>query len=157
MNKLLFHVLHSIHRQKKQRTVAFLIYNLYKPILWRYLQASNGFVRFHILVSSGTLNWLSYKQVRANALCLFFDSFPFESGEGIEEDQVLRNKQWGIIQTALMDPVPLVRSIAVQVKLFSYFNSITFLFLHYIYFIFMYCYILIILSIFAKTVLCSFK
>lgn len=44
MNKLLFHFLHAIHRQKKQRTVAVLIHNLYKPILWRYLEASNGHV-----------------------------------------------------------------------------------------------------------------
>jgi hypothetical protein len=45
MNRLLFHLLHAIHRQKKQRTAAILIYNLYKPILWRYLEASNGFVQ----------------------------------------------------------------------------------------------------------------
>lgn len=45
MNKLLFHLLHAIHRQKKQRTSAILIYTLYKPILWRYLEASNGLVR----------------------------------------------------------------------------------------------------------------
>jgi len=44
MNKLLFHLLHALHRQRKQRTVAILIYNLYKPILWRYLEASNGLV-----------------------------------------------------------------------------------------------------------------
>ena len=44
MNKLLFHLLHAIHRQRKQRTVAILIHNLYKPILWRYLEASNGLV-----------------------------------------------------------------------------------------------------------------
>ena len=48
MNKLLFHLLHAIHRQKKQRSTAILIYNLYKPILWRYLEASNGFVS-HLL------------------------------------------------------------------------------------------------------------
>lgn len=47
-------------------------------------------------------------------MCLFFDAFPFESGEGLEEDEALRVKQWNIILTTLMDPVPLVRSIAVQ-------------------------------------------
>jgi len=46
---------------------------------------------------------------------LFFDAFPFESGEGIEEDEVVRNKQWQIMLAALMDPVPLVRTIAIQV------------------------------------------
>lgn len=95
MNKLLFHLLHSIHRQRKQRTVAVLIHILYKPILWRYLEASNGLVR-------------------GNALCLFFDAFPFESGEGFEEDEAVRTKQWAIMLGALMDPVPLVRTIAIQ-------------------------------------------
>ncbi len=48
MNKLLFHLLHAIHRQKKQRTIAILIYALYKPILWRYLEVANGMVRLNI-------------------------------------------------------------------------------------------------------------
>ena len=119
MNKLLFHLLHSIHRQKKQRTVAILIYNLYKPILWRYLEVPNGFVFGFFLISP--LNKTSndrncvIEQVRANSLCLFFDAFPFETGEGVEEDEAVRQKQWKIIETALLDPVPLVRSIAAQV------------------------------------------
>jgi len=50
---------------------------------------------------------------------LFFDAFPFESGEGIEEDEVVRNKQWGVMLAALMDPLPLVRSIAIQVTSFK--------------------------------------
>ncbi len=49
-------------------------------------------------------------------MCLFFDAFPFESGEGFEEDEVVRNKQWAIMLAALMDPVPLVRTIAIQVS-----------------------------------------
>ena len=53
--------------------------------------------------------------MRANALCLFFDAFPFESGDGFEEDEVVRNKQWVIMLAALLDPVPLVRTIAIQV------------------------------------------
>lgn len=59
-------------------------------------------------------------QVRANALCLFFDAFPFESGEGVEEDEEVRNKQWAVMLAALMDPVPLVRTIAIQVDRFFY-------------------------------------
>lgn len=48
-------------------------------------------------------------------MCLFFDAFPFESGEGIEEDEAVREKQWAIMLTALTDPVPLVRTICIQV------------------------------------------
>lgn len=48
-------------------------------------------------------------KVRANSLCLFFDAFPFESGDGIEEDEEVRNKQWALIQVFTLFIIHLLR------------------------------------------------
>ena len=50
-------VLSVLHKHKEEPSVEGLLYDLYRPLLWRALDAANG-------------------EVRANAVSLFLDVFP---------------------------------------------------------------------------------
>ncbi|XP_035765489.1 condensin-2 complex subunit G2 [Neolamprologus brichardi] len=80
------------HMRKDCRNVDKMLYNLYKPILWKALSAPNF-------------------EVRANSTLLFTEAFPFydpsESNEKIDENI---QKQLDTAMNLLDDPHPTVRS-----------------------------------------------
>ncbi|XP_034024077.1 condensin-2 complex subunit G2 [Thalassophryne amazonica] len=83
------------HARKDSRSVETMLYNLYKPILWKSLSAPNF-------------------EVRANATFLFTDAFPIHDPDQNNEciDETIQ-KQLDSAMTLLDDPHPVVRSNAI--------------------------------------------
>ncbi|XP_028288845.1 condensin-2 complex subunit G2 [Parambassis ranga] len=88
-------ILSYFHMRKGSQSVDKMLYNLYRPILWKFLSASNF-------------------EVRANATLLFTEAFPVhdpdQSNENIDQNI---QKQLDTAMGLLDDPHPTVRSTAI--------------------------------------------
>ncbi|CAL1270981.1 unnamed protein product [Larinioides sclopetarius] len=88
-------LLAQFNSQKKEPYVSKMLYNMYQPILWRFLKHPDGLIR-------------------ANTAQLFLDVFPLEDPDVkiVAIDQEL-NDQMLLIKDLLLDDFPIVRSTAV--------------------------------------------
>ncbi|KAL4635297.1 condensin-2 complex subunit G2 [Arapaima gigas] len=88
-------IMSYFHKQKLRQGVDEMLFQLYKPILWRGLKATNS-------------------EVRANAALLFTEAFPIQDPSlGSEKIDEAIQKQLDLLFLLLEDPQPVVRSTAV--------------------------------------------
>ncbi|XP_054717577.1 condensin-2 complex subunit G2-like [Uloborus diversus] len=88
-------LMNQIHLHKKETYVTFMLYNLYQPLLWRYLRNYDP-------------------RTRANATQLFLDVFPIANPDmGVVATDLHLNEQLLMIKDLLIDEVADVRVVTV--------------------------------------------
>lgn len=87
-------ILSYFHSKKGCHRVDKMLYNLYKPILWKALHAPNY-------------------EVRANATLILTEAFPIHDPEDAKNIDNTVQKQLDTVMTLLDDPQPTVRSTAI--------------------------------------------